>query len=126
VRQLIVASRVDAVHDLSDGGLAVALAEMAMASRIGAKLVMNLGAAPHGVLFGEDQGRYLMTATADEAAKIGAEAKAAGVPAEIVGVTGGDIIELPGQTPVAIERLARAHEEWLPSYMAGPDALVSV
>jgi phosphoribosylformylglycinamidine synthase len=126
VRKLIEASRVDAVHDLSDGGLAVALAEMAMASRIGAKLVMDLGAAPHGVLFGEDQGRYLMTASADEAGRIVAEAQAAGVPAAIVGVTGGDAIELPGQAPVSIERLARAHEEWLPSFMAGPDALVSV
>jgi phosphoribosylformylglycinamidine synthase len=126
VRKLIEASRVDAVHDLSDGGLAVALAEMAMASRIGAKLVMDLGAAPHGVLFGEDQARYLMTASADEAAKIVTEAKAAGVPATVVGVTGGDKVELPGEAPVAIERLARAHEEWLPVYMAGPDALVSV
>jgi phosphoribosylformylglycinamidine synthase len=99
---------------------------MAMASRIGAKLVMDLGAAPHGVLFGEDQARYLMTASADEAARIIAQAKAAGVPAAIVGVTGGDMIELPGEAPVSIERLVRAHEEWLPVYMAGPDALVSV
>ncbi len=122
VRQLIDASRVDAVHDLSDGGLAVALAEMAMASGIGAKLVMDLGAAPHGVLFGEDQARYLMTATADEAVKIVADATAAGVPASVVGVTGGEAVELPGEAPVAITTLASAHEDWLPAYMAGPAA----
>jgi phosphoribosylformylglycinamidine synthase II len=119
VRKLIEASRVDAVHDLSDGGLAVALAEMAMASRIGAKLDMDLGASPHGVLFGEDQGRYLMSASRDEAARIVDEAKAAGVPAAVIGVTGGDSIEWAGEAPIAIDRLARAHEDWLPTYMAG-------
>jgi phosphoribosylformylglycinamidine synthase len=122
VRQLILASRVDAVHDLSDGGLAVALAEMAMASGIGAKLIMALGASPHGVLFGEDQARYLMTASSEEASRIVADAIIAGVPAALVGVTGGDSVDLPGEAPVAIEKLASAHEDWLPAFMAGPAA----
>ena len=122
VRQLILASRVDAVHDLSDGGLAVALAEMAMASKIGARLVMDLGPAPHGVLFGEDQARYLMTASSADAGRIAADAAIAGVPAAIIGVTGGDSIDLPGQAPVTIEKLASAHEDWLPAFMAGPAA----
>ena len=123
VRGLITAGRVDAVHDLSDGGLAVALAEMAMASRIGARLTMDLGAAPHGVLFGEDQARYLLTASADEAARIVADAKAAGVPVGTIGTTGGDTLDLPGEKPVAIERLTRAHEDWLPTFMSGPDVV---
>ncbi len=121
VRGLITAARVDAVHDLSDGGLAVALAEMAMALRVGAKLTMDLGAAPHAMLFGEDQARYLLTASAAEAARIVADAKAAGVPVTLVGVTGGDMLELPGEAPIAIDRLIHAHEDWLPSFMAGPD-----
>ena len=122
VRQLILASRVDAVHDLSDGGLAVALAEMAMASKIGARLVMDLGPAPHGVLFGEDQARYLLTASSEDAGRIVADAAIAGVSAAIIGVTGGDSIDLPGQAPVTIEKLASAHEDWLPAFMAGPAA----
>jgi len=122
VRQLIDASRVDAVHDLSDGGLAVALAEMAMASGIGAKLIMELGVAPHGVLFGEDQARYLMTASSEDAGRIVADAIIAGVPAALVGVTGGDSVDLPGEAPVAIEKLVHAHEDWLPAFMAGPAA----
>ncbi len=122
VRKLIESSRVDASHDLSDGGLAVAFAEMAMAGKVGAKLTMDLGATPHAILFGEDQARYLLTATANEAQKILADAKAAGVPAAIVGTTGGDTIDLPGEKSVAIERLIRSHEDWLPNYMAGRDA----
>ena len=122
VRKLIESSRVDAAHDLSDGGLAVAFAEMAMAGKVGAKLTMDLGATPHAILFGEDQARYLLTATANEAQKILADAKAAGVPAAIVGTTGGDTIDLPGEKSVAIERLIRSHEDWLPNYMAGRDA----
>jgi phosphoribosylformylglycinamidine synthase II len=123
VRGLITAGRVDAVHDLSDGGLAVALAEMAMASRIGARLTMDLGVAPHGILFGEDQARYLLTASADEAARIVADAKAAGVPVAAIGATGGDTLDLPGEHPVTIERLAHAHEDWLPNFMSGPDVV---
>ena len=119
VRGLIDAGRVDAVHDLSDGGLAVALAEMAMAGKVGAKLTCDLGANPHAILFGEDQGRYLLSASADEAQKILADAKAKGVPAAIVGMTGGDALELPGEKPVAISALNGAHEGWLPAYMAG-------
>ena len=122
VRKLIESSRVDAAHDLSDGGLAVAFAEMAMAGKVGAKLTMDLGATPHAILFGEDQARYLLTATANEAQKILADAKAAGVPAAIIGTTGGDTIDLPGEKSVAIERLIRSHEDWLPNYMVGRDA----
>lgn len=122
VRKLIESSRVDASHDLSDGGLAVAFAEMAMAGKVGAKLTMDLGATPHAILFGEDQARYLLTATANEAQQILADAKAAGVPAAIIGTTGGDTIDLPGEKSVAIERLIRSHEDWLPNYMVGRDA----
>jgi phosphoribosylformylglycinamidine synthase len=119
VRGLIDAGRVDAVHDLSDGGLAVALAEMAIAGKVGAKLTCDLGENPHAMLFGEDQGRYLLSASADQAQTILADAKAKGVPVAIVGTTGGDALELPGEKPVAISALDGAHEGWLPAYMAG-------
>ena len=109
----------DAAHDLSDGGLAVALAEMAMAGKVGAKITCDLGATPHAMLFGEDQGRYLLTASAAEAEKIIADAKANGVTASIIGTTGGDALELPGEAPIAITKLDTAHEGWLPAYMAG-------
>ena len=62
VADLIASGRVTAVHDLSDGGLAVALTEMALAGRIGATITEELGAA---AAFGEGQGRYLVTVPAE-------------------------------------------------------------
>ena len=66
VRALISEGLVTAVHDLSDGGLAVALAEMAMASGIGA-IVRQPDGDPAAAFFGEDQGRYLLTAPDEHA-----------------------------------------------------------
>jgi phosphoribosylformylglycinamidine synthase subunit PurL len=61
VRELIADGLVSAVHDLSDGGLAVALAEMAIASGLGAEVEANPDYTPAQWWFGEDQGRYVVT-----------------------------------------------------------------
>ena len=61
VRSLILSGAVESCHDLSDGGLLVALAEMAMAGDMGASLdAAPADVPPHGWWFGEDQGRYLL------------------------------------------------------------------
>ena len=70
--------QVTAVHDISDGGLGLAVIEMAMASGLGA----SLAALTHEQLFGEDQARYVVTAPAAVAQAILAAAAKAGVPAE--------------------------------------------
>ncbi|KRE14728.1 phosphoribosylformylglycinamidine synthase [Bosea sp. Root483D1] len=119
VRSLITAGRLSACHDLSDGGLAVALAEMAMAKGIGATIAALPAGPAHAVLFGEDQGRYLLSLPAGAAEAVVAEAKAAGVPAEIIGKTGGSELALPGEPAVSVAALRKAHESWLPDYMAG-------
>jgi phosphoribosylformylglycinamidine synthase len=120
VRALITAGSVTAVHDLSDGGLAVALAEMAMASGIGARLSKLPATLPaHAFLFGEDQGRYLLTVAEDEVDALRREAAAAGVPLAVIGRTGGDALQLPGEAPISINALKSRHEAWLPDYMAG-------
>src|SRR5262249_3950517 len=62
VRSLIADGTVSAVHDISDGGLLVALAEMALAGNLGAKIEAAAGIPIHAWCFGEDQGRYLVTA----------------------------------------------------------------
>ena len=118
VAALIAGGRVSAVHDLSDGGLAVALAEMAIASGIGAS-VESLGP-EHAFFFGEDQGRYVLTAPPAETAAIIAEAERAGVPLLRLGVTGGDSLKLGGAPPIALSKLRQAHESWLPDYMDHP------
>lgn len=118
VREAIRAGLTDTVHDVSDGGLGVALAEMAMAGRRGA-IVEALPAGPaHAVLFGEDQGRYVLAVSPAAADRIVADARAAGIPIARLGTTGGDALALSGEQPVAIEALGRAHESWLPDYMA--------
>lgn len=119
VRGLIEAGRVSACHDLSDGGLAVALAEMAMAKGIGARIAALPAGPAHAVLFGEDQGRYLLSLPAGAAEAVVAEAKAAGVPAQVIGKTGGGELALPGEAAVSVAALRKTHESWLPDYMAG-------
>jgi len=117
VRGLILSGKVSAVHDLSDGGLAAAIAEMAMAGKIGATITVA-GDCAHGFLFGEDQARYVLTATSAQVSEIEAAAKAAGVPVMRIGKTGGDALTLPGETPISIAELVRAHEDWLPNFMS--------
>ncbi|KQO69809.1 phosphoribosylformylglycinamidine synthase [Methylobacterium sp. Leaf87] len=123
VRGLIVSGQVDTVHDLSDGGLAVAVAEMAMAGGIGAALPeVPAGMATHAYLFGEDQARYLLAVDAETAPDLLYSATAQGIDALVVGVTGGDRITLPGGESIAVADLREAHEGWLPAYMASQPA----
>ena len=127
VRALILDGTATAAHDLSDGGLAVALAEMAMASGIGA----TLDAAPddipaHAYWFGEDQARYLVTVPAAQGRGVLERARAASVLVSRIGTTGGDALTLPGERPMPGRDLARAFEGWLPAYMAGEVAGVGV
>jgi phosphoribosylformylglycinamidine synthase len=118
VRGLIRNGLATAVHDLSDGGLAVALAEMAMASGIGAAISLPGGLELISALFGEDQGRYLVTARREDRDEIGIRGEQSGVSTSWIGDTGGDRIIL-GPVNVAVNRLREAHEGWLPGYMSG-------
>jgi phosphoribosylformylglycinamidine synthase len=119
VRKLIVASRVTAVHDLSDGGLLVAIAEMALASRIGAKLDSPpADIPPHAFWFGEDQARYVLTAKAAEVPKIVAEAAKNDIAVRVLGTTGSDQLTLSGEDPILISSLYTFFEGLLPTYMA--------
>jgi phosphoribosylformylglycinamidine synthase subunit PurL len=119
VRALIQSGRVDSCHDISDGGLLVALAEMAMAGRVGIALeAPPAGATEHGWWFGEDQARYILAVEAAAADAMIAELTKAGVPARRLGVSGGAALKLPDGASISLEELAAAHEAWLPSYMS--------
>ncbi len=120
VRALIRDGLVTASHDLSDGGLLVALAEMAMASRIGAVLEVPPGAPAHAFWFGEDQARYVVTAR--DAEVVAQRAKAAGVPLLRLGATGGRALAVAGERPLPIGDLLSRFEDWLPAYMAASPA----
>jgi phosphoribosylformylglycinamidine synthase len=114
VRAEIAAGRVAACHDVSDGGLLVAVAEMAMAGGIGA----TLGCPERSdFLFGEDQARYVLATTQPDA--VLANAKSAGVPVLTLGRVGGDQLTLGGSNAISVRELLRLNEAWLPDYMAG-------
>ncbi len=120
VRALIADGLASAVHDVSDGGLLVAVAEMAMASGVGAVLADAPQDIPaHAHWFGEDQARYAVTVKAAQADAVLARAREAGVLAARVGSTGGDVLALPGEMPLAVATLRARSEGWLPAYMAG-------
>ena len=119
VRAAVRAGEVTACHDLSDGGLLVALAEMAIAGGIGAMLTAPAGIAhEHAFWFGEDQARYLLT-TRDPDAII-ARMKAVAVPVLRLGATGGDALRLGDGKSIAVAALREVNEAWLPAYMDGP------
>ena len=118
VRGMIRSGLASACHDLSDGGLAVALAEMAMAGRMGASISLpETDVAPHAFLFGEDQARYLVTTANADA--ILAMAEASGVPATVLGETGGAELTVSGCLTISVAALREAHERTLPEHMAG-------
>ncbi len=119
VRKLIRGGRVTAVHDLSDGGLAVAACEMAFASGQGMSLSAPGNGERHGWLFGEDQARYLLAVEENSVNPILSTAKAKGIAAQVVGTVGGDRIKAQGAFDVSLEKLRAANESWLPNLMAG-------
>ncbi|MBK5265046.1 MAG: phosphoribosylformylglycinamidine synthase II, partial [Alphaproteobacteria bacterium] len=107
VRNLIDQGLVSAVHDISDGGLLVAVAEMALAGNIGATLD-EIG--DHFTAFGEDQARYVVTSHNAEAIQ------AAGIPMTRIGTTGGDTLQIHGKQ-ITLTDLRTAHEGFFPALM---------
>jgi phosphoribosylformylglycinamidine synthase subunit PurL len=117
VRGLIHEGAATAVHDCSDGGLALALAEMAMASGIGASVNQLNDIDPIAVFFGEDQGRYVVTVKREDLDAVFAAAEAAGVFAPWIGNTGGTTLQLGNARAILVSELKQAHESWFPDFM---------
>jgi phosphoribosylformylglycinamidine synthase len=118
VRSVIRNGQATACHDISSGGLALALAEMAMASGKGLKIDLSEGkGAPHALLFGEDQARYVLTLPADVADFVCANAEGAGVPFRRLGTVEGENLVVDDLLSLPIQQLRRAHESWFPAYM---------
>jgi phosphoribosylformylglycinamidine (FGAM) synthase-like enzyme len=116
VRSLIEMGIITTCHDVSGGGLGVALAEMAMISNIGATIDAPESPTLHGWLFGEDQARYVIAT--NDADTILAKALAAGVSTEKIGTTGGKELTVRGQATISVEELAAGHNGWLSYFMS--------
>ncbi|MGB1105190.1 MAG: phosphoribosylformylglycinamidine synthase subunit PurL [Candidatus Puniceispirillaceae bacterium] len=118
VQQQIASGAVAAAHDISDGGLAVAVAEMCIAGRTGAQLTLPEGGNRHGWAFGEDQARYIV-ATADAPALLAA-ADLAGVPAATIGSTrNGGELQFGDEGAISVGDLSNLVEATIPALMSG-------
>jgi len=118
VRGAILNKAVTAVHDLSDGGLLVGVAEMALAGDIGAELCLEEGAELHAQLFGEDQARYLITCPESGLKALQDKAVEWSIPLTVVGRTGGDVLSLNGEVLTSLSDLCTAHEAFFPALMS--------
>jgi phosphoribosylformylglycinamidine synthase len=116
VRAQILAGNVAACHDCSDGGLLVAVAEMALAGGVGVHLArIAPGVASHAFWFGEDQGRYVVAV--EDAASFMLAADEAGIPTTRIGSATGDQITLADGSHVTLQVLRAAHERFFPAWM---------
>jgi phosphoribosylformylglycinamidine synthase subunit PurL len=115
VRKLIELEYVTAVHDVSDGGLLVALVEMAMAGGVGCQLEAATGRAD-AYWFGEDQARYIVTTKNPDALVQGE--RATGAPVRKIGVTLAEaVVVLHDGVRISVNDLRQAHEAFLPALM---------
>ena len=86
---------------------------------MGAELYPYEGKLPaQSIWFGEDQGRYVVSAPADRAEEILERARLLALPARVIGRTGGDRLAIKGEAWLPLDELRAAHESWLPDYMA--------
>jgi phosphoribosylformylglycinamidine synthase len=120
VRRLIAECALDTIHDCSDGGLAIAVAEMAIGGDRGFRTESpQMNCPAHAFWFGEDQARYVVAVTEEMSDWVLEEARRAGVPMTVLGTTGGDAVTLARGQSMAVARLRERFERWLPDYMAG-------
>ena len=118
VRQEILGGGINAAHDIADGGLAVAIAEMAMRSEFGAEIAVPKTGNLHGWAFGEDQARFVVT-TADSQALIAA-AKEAGIEITKLGmVSDQGELKFGDNDTISIADLNAVFEGCIPALMAG-------
>ena len=118
IREMISSGIATAVHDISDGGILGAVAEMALASGIGARVSNFNDALPdHLWAFGEEQGSYIVTIPSGAA---GANALLdRSLRFAFIGFTGGDAVEISDVCRVPLADLRAAHEGFFPALMQG-------
>lgn len=123
VLKLIESKSISTCHDVSDGGILVAISEMILASlsagfEIGANISKKCRSEElEAWLFGEDQGRYIISVTEDKMPEILQEAELCSIPIEVIGKTGGQTLTVNGSDTISISELSYLHESWLPDYM---------
>ena len=113
VRDAIDQGLIAAAHDLSDGGLLLALAEMSLAQGIGAQIEPD---GDTGFWFGEDQARYLMSVAPENADAF--EALAKDLPLTRLGKTAGHTLTFGSSLSISVAELNEIYEGWFPALMS--------
>jgi phosphoribosylformylglycinamidine synthase len=120
LREMIDKGLVTAAHDISDGGLGVALAEMAIAGNIGAEIVLDTELPSHAALFAEDQASYILTVKPDDVELVRGFALAEDIPLHIIGTIGHTDLKIDGSLTISVSKLKDVHAKWLPDLMSRP------
>ena len=107
---------ITACHDVSDGGMVIALSEMAMNGNLGAEINIESKLPLHTKLFAEDQARYILTTRLPQT--ILNKAKEAGVYAQKLGKVKGNKLVINDKISVSVDELKTAHEKFLPEFMS--------
>jgi phosphoribosylformylglycinamidine synthase len=111
VRELVGDGALAGVHDVADGGLALALAEMVAAGGVGLRA---LRLDDHRQLFGESVGRVVVCVATDAVEEVRSRAVAAGVPVDVLGIAGGDRLVLGRLVDISVTDVATAWRDRLP------------
>jgi phosphoribosylformylglycinamidine synthase II len=117
VLKIINKSLVNSVHDISNGGLLIALAEMSMETKCGIKIkkpekLTNLSE----YFFGEDQSRYLLEINGNHLEKVEKILKDNNVFYENIGSTQKDYFEIEGEMKIDIKELSKINNQWYKNY----------
>ncbi len=118
IKNLILQKAIESAHDLSDGGLFVTLAEAAMASKLGFTVKTNPGLRKDAYLFGESQGRVIVSVSESNLSNFEKTVSASNVTVQLIGkVTGADFA-IDSETILTTDQAINLFENALPNYMA--------
>jgi phosphoribosylformylglycinamidine synthase len=119
LHEAAVADLLASAHDCSDGGLAVALAECAMAGGVGCTVSLpGGGLAPYVAMFSESASRAVVTANEGSESDLEQLATVLGVPLARLGLTGGTRLEFTGHLAMPLQDAVVVYEGAIPRLMA--------
>ena len=119
IRDLININKLDTVHDISDGGFLVALTEMSISGGIGVKIHLDEKDVSPKFLFGEDQGRYIISVPDELISDILRILESKNIFFQKIGKTSGTKIIINDSEEIEIKSLKKIHEDWFNEYLKG-------
>ncbi|AQX19858.1 phosphoribosylformylglycinamidine synthase subunit PurL [Bartonella sp. WD16.2] len=117
VRDVINYGFIHAAHDISDGGLAIALAEMVIKANKGIRAKLSNKLPHHAELFGEDQGRYLLAVNPNKFNDLKTLAQTSEVSLMELGTVEGNVLDIKDVLTLPVSKLTQAYESWFPEFM---------